>query len=61
MVFHAADIQGVSFSIIIPVNRLESCTDKSRQGENESTVVVVVVVVVVFTLKAVPISTQYTF
>ena len=38
MVFHAADIQGVYFSIIIPVKRLKSCTDKSRERENGSTV-----------------------
>ena len=27
-------IKRVYFSIIIPVKRLESCTDKSREGEN---------------------------
>ena len=47
MVFHAADIQGVS------------CTDKSQEGENGSAVVVVAVVVVVFTLKTVLTSIQY--
>ena len=38
MIFHAADIQGVSFPIIIPVKKVESFTDKSREGENRSTV-----------------------
>ena len=34
------------FSVIIPVKRFESCTDKSREGENGSTVCVCVCVCV---------------